>query len=248
MASPIGSSIEAKRKSITITHIVNPQLFWFKFNENQNEKLFNTYANFQKQIDAYAENYLTNELSDDEEPIKNGDVVLMLHEGKKKWIRARIESIENIADEHSPTNVWAMDYGQMMESSLAVTIPLNDSTLASYPVKNVHIGGLSDVAPAELDILTKVRTDCWSQKAIQYLKSLIEGVDDLIFEIDTYQKDRYFGKLEIHLSGGKTLLANEKLCDHPDVLDHADYKNGSYYYGTFWFCSNMFGIQKFDTN
>lgn len=234
MASLIGSSIESKRKSIIITYIVNPQLFWFKFNENHNEELFNTHASFQKQIDAYAENYLTNELSDDIELINNESVVLVLCEEKKKWIRARIESFENIGDENSPTKIWAMDYGQVMESSLAVTIPLNDTTLANYPVANMHIGGLSDIVPAKMDILTKVRADCWSEKAIEYFRSMIEGVDDLIFETDMYKKDRYFGKLEIHLSSGKTLLVNEGLCDYPDVLHHADFKNGLYY--------SLFGI------
>lgn len=170
MASLIGSSIESKRKQITITYIVNPQLFWFKFNENNNEESFNTHTSFQEKIDAYVENYLTNELADDEEPIKNGSVVLVLCEEKKKWIRARIESFENAADEKSPTKIWAIDYGQVMESSLAITIPLNDTTLASYPVKNLHIGGLSDVVPAELDILSKVRAGCWSEKAIEYFR------------------------------------------------------------------------------
>lgn len=228
MASLIGSSIESRRKPIIITYIVNPQLFWFKFNENKNEKLLsNTHPSFQMQIDAYVKNYVTNELLDAEEPINNGSVVLVFCEKNNKWIRARIESFENIADKHSPTNVWAMDYGQVMESSLDVTIPLNDTSLASYPIKDLHIGGLSDVAAAELDIFTKVHADHWSEKAIEYFRSLIEGVDDLVFEMDTYKKDRYFGKLEIHLRSGKTLLVNEKLCEHPDVLEHADYKNGS---------------------
>lgn len=230
MASLIGSSIVSKRKPITITYIVNPQLFWFQFKQNQDEELLNTSTSFQKQIDAYVENYLSNELPDDEEPIHNGNVVLVLHEDWKKWIRAKIESIENCADENSPTKIWAMDYGRVIESSLAVTIPLNDTTLAGYPVKNLHIGGLSDVAPAEMDILTKVPANCWSEQATEYFRELIDGVDDLVFEMDTYKKGRYFGKLEIHLSSGKTFLVNEKLGDHCDVLDYyADYKNGSYY-------------------
>lgn len=137
-------SLIHSKKSIEITHIVNPQLFWFKYKDNSVDK---TYAKLEKQFQKYVDDFSKDTYKNDR-PIQKDSIVLVYIQ--EKWIRAKVEEIADQTDENSATVIWAIDHGMLMESVLVYTIPLNDEYLAKHPAINVHIGGLSHIAPAEL--------------------------------------------------------------------------------------------------
>lgn len=219
------------KQSIKITHIENPQLFFYTIVNDASTDLKNQIEEYVREYQKCKERFGVIENS-----VKKDEIVLAYVEDWKQWVRAKIEEISD--DEKSAIDIWAVDHACPLKLPMEFVIPLVDDVLINYPVTNVHIGAVNDIAPSDVvsffelfsiemqlryifdfqDFMEKVRTSTWSKSSIKLFTELIDGVKDLVFTVESIQKDRHYGKLEIRLESGTIVMADEWLCDYPDIM------------------------------
>lgn len=103
----IKKNIESK--VIHITHFINPNCFYFKFDDD----LFNKdLHDLEKKIADYA-NFT--ESNKNVQP-KKGEIVAAYIIGWSKWIRAQVRSVSQ-RNEIVVIEVWAIDHGRSLETT-----------------------------------------------------------------------------------------------------------------------------------
>lgn len=129
---------------IKIYQIDNPHKFWYKKCGNLVED------QLLEELENCIEKYITDQLEWHEQqlPIVRGDEVAAFHSGWNKWIRGKAGVL--IPGTKTDISVWAIDYGCKLVLPLNNVHLLQDRLLAFKSPINVHIGGLSNIMPAEL--------------------------------------------------------------------------------------------------
>lgn len=97
---------------IHITHFFNPNFFLFKDFEQNNEKLFE----LENEISECAQEWRDGVHSVFRPNV--GDIVAYYNIDWNKWIRVRVCFINDINVEIVKYNVWAIDHGRMIETTV----------------------------------------------------------------------------------------------------------------------------------
>lgn len=140
----VKNSQDDGNQSIIITHIENPNQFWFKYKSEMltNRSVF--------ELETKLESYAIDNLQKQNATFPSvGDIVLTLNFDWNKWIRAKVEEIDKNCGETTIIHLWAIDHGKPLTSIVRYVIPLNDELLLHAPVTNLYFGGLFGIVPAE---------------------------------------------------------------------------------------------------
>lgn len=124
---------------IVITHIENPQSFWYR-RESPVPENVNILKRVEKDIIEAVSNY---------KQCKNpkfdvGDIVAIFVKQYDKWIRAKVQEMqkENVL-------VWALDYGEPISVQAGALIPLKGTNVPDSNGVGINKGGLCKCQPAK---------------------------------------------------------------------------------------------------
>lgn len=123
--------------SIRITHIINPNHFYFKC-ENQSD------GDFMKKLQAYCVEMA--EYRRVEYAPKKGDYVGVYIVPWSKWVRAHVDHVLRSISGADKYVVWLLDDGIPLIADLTQIIPL-PYELATKTESNVHLGSIDMYMP-----------------------------------------------------------------------------------------------------
>lgn len=128
--------------SITITHYINPHLFWYKRNNENNGELESIEKTLQEVV---AEEKRRNPYF---RPItmKCGDRVAVYIVNWDKYIRAEVDIVHT---DSRKCILWAIDYGFPIETSADLAISLTDEILTKFTNYDIYKGGIHSLIPYE---------------------------------------------------------------------------------------------------
>lgn len=187
-----------KDKHVSVTHFINPQLFWFheisvpnaayceiKELEEQLEQYYQTHQPWTQAIRKPAVDMLV--------AVK----FLSWH----KMIRARVEHIANFSKNTQGGEfiMWAIDYGFPFQTKCDQIFRLPDKL--SQTVKHIRRGGLAFLSPAETDF--DFRVSCavtnakenWSQRACELMDKLLNESESIVFVEKFEHEEHVWGDL-----------------------------------------------------
>lgn len=129
-------------KMIEITHVINPHLFWFKYQDTQNADIENIELELRNYVGDSGDKMLT--ARDAGDKYKSEKYVAVYMNSKKKWVRAEID----VAGD--PSIVWAIDYGIPLKKSLDFIVLLSEElkNLCHTTEPAVIKGGIAEILPA----------------------------------------------------------------------------------------------------
>lgn len=138
-------SVENDQDVITITHIVNPHLFWFK---EKNKTDLNV-EKLELQLKHYEEGLFEKPTIRSGIELKDELYVAVYLKSKMKWVRAEIDVYDDPSLKADEVIAWITDYGYPLK------IPLGSIILLSTDLKQlcrttesaVIQGGIADVLP-----------------------------------------------------------------------------------------------------
>lgn len=138
--------------NIKITHVINPHLFWFQYENEPHSDAQVIESELKKYVDENRDQMCANN-SDGKYRRELYVAVYMI--SLKKWIRATIDVHDGDYDEiDDEIVVWAMDYGIPLKTPLYLVVLLNEDlkNLCKSTKTNVFKGGISDVWPIMLRV------------------------------------------------------------------------------------------------
>lgn len=135
-----------KRKPIKITHIEDPYTFWFKYTDEDDRELQTELL--ETDITRYSIGFMN---ISKQFHFEHGDIVsaLLQQDNCNKWIRARIERIDD-STAIKKFHIWSYDHGCEFCVESNRLVPLLMEKLATKPIANNFIGGLSHIVPAKM--------------------------------------------------------------------------------------------------
>lgn len=94
--------------NILITHYINPHMFWFRYESDfiTNEPL----SQLEASLNTYSIELSKRKAQQGGYKAKIGEIVMVLHLGWQKWIRAHVDQIFEFYDGHR-YYMWAIDHG-----------------------------------------------------------------------------------------------------------------------------------------
>ncbi|TMW52130.1 hypothetical protein DOY81_002765 [Sarcophaga bullata] len=167
---------------ITITHFINPHLFWYKTIESDNVDHVRVLKNLEQSLDQLYKNkpHCDNQLHP-----QIGDKVAVNFIAWNKFIRAEI--LQKAEFQQEEYIVWLIDYGfpLLTKKEYIRDLPMNVRNVDS----NIQMGGISRVYPAEQEFddeegnLVLVKKDKWLQKTCNMLEKLLTDASSISFVI-----------------------------------------------------------------
>lgn len=165
---------------ITITHFINPHLFWYKTIESDNLDQALVLRNLEQSLDQLYKNkpHCYNQLRP-----QIGDKVAVNFIAWNKFIRAEI--LQKAEFQQEEYIVWVIDYGfpLLTKKEYLRHLPMNFRNVDS----SIQMGGISRVYPAEQEFddgegnLVLVKKDKWLQKTCDMLEKLLKDASSISF-------------------------------------------------------------------
>ena len=165
---------------ITITHFINPHLFWYKTIESDNLDHAHVLRNLEQSLDQL---YKNKPNCDSQLRPQIGDRVAVNFIAWNKFIRAEI--LQKAEFQQEEYIVWVTDYGfpLLTKKEYLRHLPMNLRNVDS----NIQMGGISRVYPAEQEFddvegnLVLVKKDKWLQKTCNMLEKLLTDASSISF-------------------------------------------------------------------
>ncbi|XP_053949152.1 uncharacterized protein LOC128857417 [Anastrepha ludens] len=185
-------------KHVSITHFINPQLFWFHEISVPNE----AYCEI-KELEEQLQNYYKSHQPWTQAVHKPAIDMLVAVKflSWQKMIRARVEHIANFnKNAHGGEFImWAIDYGFPFQTKSDQIFRLPDKL--SRKVDHIRRGGLVDLNPAEKDF--DFRMNCavttmkenWSQRSCDLVEKLLNESESVMFVEKFKVKDHTWGDI-----------------------------------------------------
>ncbi|XP_018802414.1 PREDICTED: uncharacterized protein LOC108977261 isoform X2 [Bactrocera latifrons] len=183
-----------KDKHVSVTHFINPQLFWFHEICVPNPA-YHEIKELEEQLEQY---YKTHQPWT--QAIRKPTVDMLVAVKFLSWhkmIRARVEHIANFSKNTQGGEyiMWAIDYGFPFQTKSEQIFRLPDKL--SRPVAHIQRGGLAYLTPAETDF--DFRMSCavtnakenWSQRACELMDKLLNESESVVF-VEKFQHDAHF--------------------------------------------------------
>ncbi|XP_067639600.1 putative ATP-dependent RNA helicase TDRD12 isoform X2 [Eurosta solidaginis] len=187
-----------KNKHISVTHFINPQLFWFHEISVPNDT-YREIKDLEEQLEQY---YKTHQPWT--QAIRKPAIGMLVSVKFLAWhkiIRARVEHIANFSrNAHGGEYImWAIDYGFPFQTKSDQIFRLPDKL--SCMVDHIKRGGLAYLSPAEKDFdfrknsaVTNAK-EMWSQRACELVEKLVNDSESVVF-VEKFQiKDHAWGDL-----------------------------------------------------
>ncbi|XP_017480966.1 PREDICTED: putative ATP-dependent RNA helicase TDRD12 isoform X2 [Rhagoletis zephyria] len=185
-----------REKHISVTHFINPQLFWFHENTVPNAD-FHQIMEMEDQLEQY---YKTHQPWT--QNVRKPQVKMLVAAKFLAWqkmIRARVEHIANFSKNNQEGEfiLWAIDYGFPFQTKSDYIFRLPDKLCNK--VDRIRRGGLCDLSPAEQDfdfrmnsVVTNAK-ELWSQRACDLFDKLLNESESVVFIEKFKTKDHIWG-------------------------------------------------------
>ncbi|XP_065362954.1 putative ATP-dependent RNA helicase SoYb [Calliphora vicina] len=164
---------------ITVTHFINPHLFWYKAIGAPDEQFHVLSVFEQTLVELYknkpsCDNFLRPEI---------GDKVACNFIAWNKYIRAEI--LQKAEFQQEEYIVWAIDYGfpLLTKKEHLRNLPSN----LQLDIGHIQIGGIENIYPAEQEYddvegnLVMIKKDKWLQKTCNMLEKLLADANSISF-------------------------------------------------------------------
>lgn len=177
---------------VTITHFINPHLFWFKTVESDRAEHVHVLKSIEDTLDQLFKN---KPLCDNQLRPQIGDKVAVNFIAWNKYIRAEI--LQKAEFQQEEYIVWAIDYGfpLLTKKDYLRYLPTN----LSNNLGHIQMGGISGIYPAEQEYddeecnLVLVKKGKWLQKTCNMLEKLLTDASSISF-IKRYETPSNFQK------------------------------------------------------
>uniref|UniRef100_A0A1I8NZG2 RNA helicase n=1 Tax=Stomoxys calcitrans TaxID=35570 RepID=A0A1I8NZG2_STOCA len=202
--------LELSDHSVTVTHFINPHLFWYRKIGGPDDK-FHVLTLLEERL---------HELYKNKPPTEArcrpavGDKVAVHYVVWNKFIRAEI--LQKAEFQKEEYIVWAMDYGFPLLTKKEYLRNLPDILTKSIGL--IHCGGVSKIQPAVQDYdyvqsnLVMVKQNEWSQKGCEMLEKLLADASTVIFVEQFHLPEEHsWGELIIVNHKGNKFNAREYL-------------------------------------
>uniref|UniRef100_A0A0A1WUC7 RNA helicase n=1 Tax=Zeugodacus cucurbitae TaxID=28588 RepID=A0A0A1WUC7_ZEUCU len=182
-----------KDKHVSVTHFINPQLFWFHEISVPNPA-YHEIKELEDQLEQYYQSH-----QPWTQAIRKPAVDMLVAVKFLSWhkmIRARVEHIANFSKNTQGGEfiMWAIDYGFPFQTKSEQIFRLPDKL--SHTVKHIRRGGLADLTPAEKDFdfrmncaVTSVKEN-WSQRACELMDKLLNESESVVF-VEKFETDQH---------------------------------------------------------
>ncbi|KAI8126831.1 putative ATP-dependent RNA helicase BoYb [Lucilia cuprina] len=204
--------------SITVTHFINPHLFWYKAIGSPDEQ-FHVLSTFEQSL---VELYKNKPSCDNFLRPQIGDKVAVNFIAWNKYIRAEI--LQKAEFQQEEYIVWALDYGfplltkkehlRMLPSNLQVDIG------------HIQVGGIANIYPAEQEYddiegnLVMIKKDKWLQKTCNMLEKLLTDANSISFVKHFQTNDNHvWGELRILNHKGVKINARDYLLKTTNAIE-----------------------------
>ncbi|XP_055913578.1 putative ATP-dependent RNA helicase TDRD12 [Eupeodes corollae] len=217
-----------KEEFISITHFINPQLFWYHKVDGQNPDFIES-----KRIEDSVQLLYTAKQSAALQAHRPhvGEIVGIAFVSWNKFIRARVMHIVKYTKAPDEYIVWALDYGFPFQTKMSYIRQMPE--LYYRQTGHICIGGIADVLPAELDFDFVTTTSqvvvkpSWSQRCVEMLEKLLTDAASISF-IESFQvvnhEKQHFGDMKVITHAGSTFFVSDYLVQ----LNHAVKCEGSF--------------------
>lgn len=183
-----------KDKHVSVTHFINPQLFWFHSISVPNPA-YHEIKELEEQLEQY---YQTHQPWT--QAIHKPAVDMLVAVKFLSWhkmIRARVEHIANFSKNTQGGEyiMWAIDYGFPFQTKSEQIFRLPDKL--SRPVAHIQRGGLAYLTPAEKDFDFRMNSavtnakENWSQRACELVDKLLNESESVVF-VEKFRHDVHF--------------------------------------------------------
>lgn len=210
-----------KEECISITHFINPQLFWYHKVDVQNPDLLES-----KRIEESVQLLYTAKQSAAIRAHRPqvGEIVAIAFVSWNKFIRARVMHIIKYMKTADEYIVWALDYGFPFQTKMTYIRHMPE--LYHKQTDYIRVGGIANVVPAELefDLVTTTSQIMpkpeWSQRCVEMLEKLLNDAASVSF-IESFKYDgnerQHFGDMKVIAHSGSTFFVSDYLVK----LNHA---------------------------
>ncbi|XP_053950471.1 uncharacterized protein LOC128858325 isoform X2 [Anastrepha ludens] len=246
------SKLEKHKEIISITHFINPHLFWYHKIDACNVD-YRTILEIEKELAEYYRNHQawTQALR---HPKKHAMVAVKFL-AWNKIIRARVDHVaafgKNVVG--GEFVMWAVDYGFPFQTKAdqIYRLPEKLTTHVNY----IRPGGLVNILPADnffmKDMMVKSITSKWDQRACHIVEEAISNSESIVFVKEYSLNGQEWGELVIKTNMGIKYRVNDHLVSlHLAVDARSNFREECLKLKTNkilpWMCNN--GTSKFRTN
>ncbi|XP_050329228.1 uncharacterized protein LOC126758858 [Bactrocera neohumeralis] len=246
------AKIERQKEVISITHFINPHLFWY----HKIDACSNDYQSIHKIEKELAEYY--NNHKGCAQAIRRpqlNTLVAVKFLAWNKLIRARLDHIasygKNVVE--GQFIMWALDYGFPFQTKADYIFRLPNKL--TTPVDYIRCGGLANVIPAEeffmKNTMVKKVSKKWHQRAYDIIEKAINDSECIVFIKEFALDNQDWGELIIKTNMGVKYRVKDHLISlHLATETESNFKDGCQKLKTTkiapWMCNN--GNSKFYTN
>ncbi|XP_067639993.1 uncharacterized protein [Eurosta solidaginis] len=247
------SKTEKQKEIISITHFINPHLFWYhKVNVCNDD--YRTILEIEKELAQY---YIDRQAWTQglrHPTIKSMVAVKFL--AWNKMIRARVDHIAGFGKNVTGGEfiMWAIDYGFPFQTKADHIYVLPEKL--TTPVDYIHCGGLVNVLPAEhffmKNTMVKNVTRKWHQRACDVVEKAINNSECIVFTKEYNFNGQDWGELVVKTNMGVKYRIKDHLISLHLALDveSSNFQNQCKKLDTVkilpWMCNN--GNSKFHAN
>ncbi|XP_020716796.1 uncharacterized protein LOC101462845 isoform X1 [Ceratitis capitata] len=203
---------EATKENISITHFINPHLFWYHKVGVSNDE-YRAIAKVEKELaDYYSDHQAWTQGR--RHPPKN-TIVAVKFLAWNKLIRARVDHITGFGKTVAGGEfiMWALDYGFPFQTK-ADQIYRLPSKFAT-PINYIRCGGLSNILPAEEFFMNNemitVVSNKWHQRACDVIEKALNGSECIVFAKEFTSNEQDWGELIIKTNMGVKYRVNDQL-------------------------------------
>ncbi|XP_054086503.1 putative ATP-dependent RNA helicase SoYb isoform X2 [Zeugodacus cucurbitae] len=244
--------IERQKEIISITHFINPHLFWYHKVDACSED-YHTILKIEKELGEYYNNRQGGTQAIRRPQIN--ELVAVKFLSWNKLIRARVDHIASFGKNvlEGEFIMWALDYGFPFQTRADHIFRLPHKL--TKPVDYIRCGGLANIVPAEeffmKNTMVKKISNKWHQRANDIIEKAINDSEFIVFikEFDLNQQD--WGELVIKTNMGVKYRVKDHLISlHLATETVANFRDECQKLKTTkiapWMCNN--GNSKFYTN
>ncbi|XP_017480288.1 PREDICTED: uncharacterized protein LOC108369640 isoform X1 [Rhagoletis zephyria] len=206
------TKLEKQKEIVSITHFINPHLFWFHKIDACNDD-YRSILEIERELAEYYNDHQAWTKAQRRPPINAMVAVKFL--AWNKMIRARVDHIagfgKNVAG--GEFVMWAIDYGFPFQTKTDQIYRLPEKL--TTPINYVRCGGLLNVLPAEnffmKNMMVKTISNKWDQRACELVEKAINDSESIMFIKEYSLNGQEWGELVIKTNMGVKYRVNDHL-------------------------------------
>lgn len=246
------AKIERQKEIISITHFINPHLFWYHRIDACSDDYYSI-LKIERELGEYYNNR-----QGCTQPIRRpqlNDMVAVKFLSWNKLIRARVDYIASFGKNvvEGEFIMWAVDYGFPFQTKVDHIFPLPNKLRT--PVDYIRCGGLANIVPAEeffmKNTMVKKISKKWHQRASDIIEKAINDSEFIVFIKEFALDKQDWGELIIKTNMGVKYRVKDHLISlHLATETISNFRDECKKLKTTkfapWMCNN--GSSKFYTN